>query len=287
MKLLRTVLAIAISVSMGLLSGCSNGDASKEASYPSNQADENRDNESDFVPEVTDGSISLDEASFSGPHTYIVKNGRCYKGFTSFALFEDHGHMGLVYEDGSLSKDTYGFDVGNSGDETLLTVDRNNGDGIIYTSSEFCMYPVVDYGYCLGYEPIDFDEVNGIEVNGDYDATAKALAQTGVSLRKNWVTKSQTLQFGRYVKFLHSLTPSSASAGFYKGSQWIDMTLQVNLPYYAYDSLETNNLNYEDALVEKTKDGYFKINLDNVSPGIYMIVDYDPSSWEYLPIEII
>lgn len=284
MKCLFTLLVTVFCASVCFLSGCS-----KDANGPDETLIEQNTSDQgeavDSVAEANDGSISLDEVDKLDSQAYVVKNDKCYQGFTSFEPFDGSACMGLVYEDGSLSEETYRFEVGQSGKELPFKVDRSSGDGVICTSSDFDIYPVVEHGFCLGFEPVELDEVNGVEVNKDINATKEALAISGVSLKKNWEAKSQSLDFGGYITFLYSDVPNTATVGIYKDGEWKKRAFHVECPYYAYSSLSTNNVNYEGSLVEKTKEGFFKVNLDGISPGVYMICDFDAGV--YLPVEIV
>lgn len=191
-------------------------------------------------------------------------------------------------------------------------IDRDSGDLLVTVSDESVsgsatLIRCIESGYWQG-SAVSADigsyaEIGGIDVSAiDLGKNAAAVRNTaafwnelGVSWCRYFESKAAGLvgtgsyspateDDGAYVDhceehiLLRSQTPLSLPAGWYDGTDYNEGSININEPYYIFDQ----SIEYS-APIEKTKDGYFIIDVSNLESGIYRI--YNSGSHFIIDIE--
>lgn len=172
------------------------------------------------------------------------------------------------------------------------SVDATGGEKLILigTDSEsVSLYPVVETGYWQGFGAADlgdYEEIEGVGVDtirdseGFFDAAAVSAFFSNYGIERRIVyydygdsdrtvtdTKTGKIWSGVDVLSMYRSDEEKAlSAGWYEGTRWVDGAMVLDVPYCFASFEETVT-----APVEKTKDGYFAVDISGVGPGLYVL----------------
>lgn len=131
----------------------------------------------------------------------------------------------------------------------------------------FAFFPITRTAYFGTYpnEIFSCEEIDGIDVN----------SLEGGSIRDKIVNYMHSI--GIETPFLKTLSssitpvseaPVEFSIGYYRGTKWCEETIEVDTEGFDFDSNNPIELP-----VEKTKDGYFYVNISSLSSGKYAVAN--------------
>lgn len=131
----------------------------------------------------------------------------------------------------------------------------------------FSFFPITRTAYFGTYpnEIYSCEEINGIDVN----------SLEGGSIKDKIANYMHSI--GVETPFLETLSssitpvsevPASFSIGYYQGTKWREETIEVDTEGFDFDSDNPIELP-----VEKTKDGYFFVDISSLGPGKYAIAN--------------
>ena len=262
MKLLiRSALFLVLVLS---LVGCSSNNqifevTEEENNNPPEKVEETEEEE----PAETDGGLTLEEA---------LEQSKLYRGAGGNYFFMVHD--GAYYpfdvavysqENGFSDQDIYLPASGFDGNETIPIINLNKGDKLISTRSNEFYYiiPVNSQGYCNGTRAItvnSYNEVNGVDLKASGKTALEVLEDSNIIQKLGYFTSPKATSF---------------TCGIYRGVDFEEMTIDLNIPFLETEKGTTNfgePLYPYSADVEKTKDGYFIINMPSLEPGLYIMI---------------
>lgn len=76
-------------------------------------------------------------------------------------------------------------------------------------------------------------------------------------------------------KLLSAQKNQTFEFGGYKGTQWESFTTKADVEYYSVNAYSDDNVKIKRIQVEKTKNGYFTVDLSALKPGVYYVLEYD------------
>ena len=188
-----------------------------------------------------------------------------------------------------LDEKVYAFvNCDDQGNPPYMKIDRSNGDKLISIGSdaEHCKLYSVDldgywpgyelsvwcdgdthewpmYGLAVNGETADIAEVNGVDVtNSDGNAVLAALNDNGVNYAFASVASGGWDSHSLDLDILFSDHPSEYfELGYYCGSDFDSGRVYLDSQFFFGHQVE--------AEINRTKEGYFEVDLSNIAPGRY------------------
>ncbi len=103
----------------------------------------------------------------------------------------------------------------------------------------------------------DFKNSDEIEINGeDYETF---LNKRAVNFKQGWSS---------YYAFIEATAGEKFTIGGYKEAEWVEYDFYADVPFWYQDTYEKVTVP-----VEKTRNGYFTVDLSGFEPGLYYNVD--------------
>lgn len=191
---------------------------------------------------------------------------------TSFDEFEGkYGDPDDDYDGDPTTEPDGGYLCGAAADPFVIDVGR--GEKLIYVSSyddtpRPFFYPATFLGYGSPVLEDDFEnaaEINGVDVEaaGDLASLNQQLASTNLHFYEYVHARSYS-----YRVLLGTKPNQEVAYGIYRGTSYEELSTTLYCPYY----LALDEGHYDlDEQYEKTKNGYFVLNLGEVPAGTYYL----------------
>lgn len=272
-KIFALVLSIIVLIS--ILGGCqkdSNSNRSKKNSNSSKKSSNTSEQESNSS-ESNNSSIMLKDILGQEGVYCLHADGTISKG----GKLQQTEELGLYY-----------------GDEPLV-IDRTKGDKLIYIGSMvhlgehnnnmFEMDWKVDKYYWNG-KSVDFFEIeifDGQNIDGMFTDYLFLALDTEDFLEPLGFKLFKPFRGYDGESYIVSKEKRSYTYGAYEGTEWKEVTEYNDIPFYDYHS--NNGECAFKAPVIKGKDGYFTIDLTNISAGMYLN-DFDSGKFDEYVFEI-
>ncbi|WP_143412209.1 hypothetical protein [Arabiibacter massiliensis] len=261
----RMAIIVAFVILCGL-SGCSTVSDQNSVKSPSPEAngtqsesqptDSNRQADSDYL------TYKLDELGKTKGMFFVERDGVCTTLLGSYSIKFNADDW--TSADGSIIADTFTtMYSGESGTEHALLVNRDEGDRLLTTSEPssegYGLDPIREAGYWPGFE------LNGYEIE-EIDGQPSSPSDHGITVF-NMHADGQVLGPNNYYlsNVWTTAEKSSFQLGYYEDTLWVEKTLNIDTSYYISD----NDGNWINIPFEKTKDGYFILDISDVPAGLY------------------
>ena len=271
---------------------CSEEDEALSEDAYFSESEENEESDDTMSEDLCEDEVETDNGSSNtAPETTHVTNDNGIKSIS----FEDASKKGGLYvmkQDGTLYS-TRGvqlsFGQGSvsrvdfSGltldpDSQIVTCNLAEGDQLVTFSAytDYGFAPVTRKGYvCQGtvriqsgvkleevysvrnstYKDLSIDELDGIPVTDEE------------SLRSVVESKGATIIGSGFYQYIYSDSPKTFTAGYYSGTKFIESPVSLDTNYYEFGQKVP-------VPVEKTKDGYFVVDLTSIDSGL-QVCSYD------------
>lgn len=205
-------------------------------------------------------SISGDEVATYYDADYFASDGENfyplktlnYNADGNFTL--DDGSKGVIFRD-----ESYNYDEEGPVENWPRTVHASTGQFLVTNNGleEVQFRQVVDTGYTLTMESVgsgvQYDEINGVAVDG----SATEFLSSEYEVIRGYVTNP---------------TYDSITVGYYLGTKFHETEMYFDVPFCTCSEVSYT------VPVEKTKNGYFIVDISSIPSGTYLVsvVNQDP-----------
>lgn len=276
MSIIKNIEVISAILLVLIATGCTNSSNAPETIQSQVETKEEEDwlsddslsqvSESDSSNQIV---ISEDEVSHYYDAAYFAKRGDDFYPL-SWRAFNADGSCTLSNgSDGVIFRDQYyQYDADGPIEDMNFTVYASTGDVLVTRNGldEVVFRQVIDSGYTLTWNDggrFNYDEINGVDISDSSSMNERKRNALDV-------LSGQYQIFGGYVA---SPSHDSINAGYYLGTTFYEETLYFDVPFCT-----CSDVSYT-APVQKTKNGYFIVDISGVPSGKYLatVANADPT----------
>lgn len=268
--LLRVVMIAALMTSMGTLAGC--GGPSSAEIVPDDPSAGDTEAMED-MSQIDSYTVAFEDMA-RGEGVYVVSA----DSTKATRLWDDPGHMSVSYFDGAdYTVEDADYD-GNVRLEGAYIEDIAEDPAYVNISAGEKLALVLPYdpyvrvyeGSCIGYghyeksdELTGYEEIAGVNLS-DVETIADANERlAGMDLRFYTCTRSSHYDDAL---LLSSTRGMQVTAGTYVGTSFEEETYSFDRAFYLFSVTSM-----QKSEIEKTKDGYFIVDLSDMAPGTYYL----------------
>lgn len=287
----KHIFAIALVVFLSLvLFGCSSNSSSTASSLPAsstNGSSVQEDDSASLPPANNEGNESAteeDESVSSSSAVDEIKENIVEEEWLTLDQMNESNHFYVFIQKGDLFNP---IAADNTYERNTLLVDyKSNEDDpdniipVVDSSAErlalsnyrpqkdtFAFFPITRTAYYGSYpneiyscEEIDGKDVNSLEGESIQEKIANYMHSIGIETPFLEDLPSRITPV--------SETPTEFTIGYYQGTKWVESTIWVKT-----EGFDINSNNSIELPIEKTKDGYFYVDISSLNPGKYAIAN--------------